>query len=154
MTNVSRIRREEMYARNAEYKRHRLAIPVSDEQYLFWDDLLTNHFEKALEVYEHLLSNTFVHRRTSCFDTGLETRMKLKWGDHWLFAHRFTYVVGVSLPLSSQQVARHQCANFRCLNPAHIELGDQAQNFMDLKATQAYGVRWELLPKAPLETIR
>ena len=42
----------------------------------------------------------------------------------------------------------------RCLNPAHIELGDQAQNFIDLKAAQAYGIRWELLPKAPLETLR
>ena len=56
MTNVSQIRREEMYARNAKYKQHRMAVPVSDEQYLFWDDVLTNHFDKALEVYERLLA--------------------------------------------------------------------------------------------------
>ena len=154
MTNVSQLRREEMYARNAQYKQHRMAVPISDEQYLFWDDVLTNHFDKALEVYERLLAKTFAHCRTGCFDTGRKTRMKLKWGDKWLFAHRFTYALGVSLPLSFQQVVRHQCANFRCLNPAHIELGDQAQNFIDLKAAQAYGIRWELLPKAPLETIR
>ena len=47
MTNVSQLRREEMYARNAEYKQHRMAVPISDEQYLFWDDVLTNHFDKA-----------------------------------------------------------------------------------------------------------
>ena len=35
MTNVSQLRRKEMYARNSEYKQHRMAVPVSDEQYLF-----------------------------------------------------------------------------------------------------------------------
>ena len=36
MTNVNPLRREEMYERNAEYKQHRMAVPISDEQYLFW----------------------------------------------------------------------------------------------------------------------
>ena len=39
MTNVRQLRREEMYARNAEHKQHRMAVPISDEQYPFWDDV-------------------------------------------------------------------------------------------------------------------
>jgi hypothetical protein len=60
----------------------------------------------------------------------------------------------VVLPLSTKDVVRYQCANFRCLNPAHVERGDQAQNFLDLLAARAYGVRWDLLPWDPLDTIK
>ena len=153
MVRVSTNTLKGMQERNAEYVQHRMQLPITDQQYLFWDDILTNHYEEALERYQSLLSRTRLYPRNFCYDTGLETRLKLKWQDRWLFAHRFTYVVAVSLPLSSQQVVRHQCANYRCLNPAHIELGDQEQNFRDLKAAQAYGVRWELLPISPLETL-
>ena len=31
---------------------------------------------------------------------------------------------------------------------------DQAQNFLDLLAARAYGVRWDLLPWDPLDTIK
>ena len=153
MVRVSTNTLKGMQERNAEYVQHRMQLPITDQQYLFWDDILTNHYEEALERYQSLLSRTRLYPRNFCYDTGLETRLKLKWQDRWLFAHRFTYVVAVSLSLSSQQVVRHQCANYRCLNPAHIELGDQEQNFRDLKAAQAYGVRWELLPIYPLETL-
>ena len=153
MVRVSTNTLKGMQERNAEYVQHRMQLPITDQQYLFWDDILTNHYEEALERYRSLLSRTRLYPRNFCYDTGLETRLKLKWQDRWLFAHRFTYVVAVSLSLSSQQVVRHQCANYRCLNPAHIELGDQEQNFRDLKAAQAYGVRWELLPIYPLETL-
>ena len=61
MTNVSQIRREEVYARNAEYKQYRMAVPISE--YLFWDDVLTNHFDKALEVYERLRKHSYIVAR-------------------------------------------------------------------------------------------
>lgn len=154
MIRVSANTLQRMRERNAKYVQHRMQLPITDEQYLFWDDILTNQYEEALERFQSLLARTSFFPRNCCYDTGLTTRLKLKWQDRWLFAHRFTYVVAVSLPLSSQQVVRHQCANYRCLNPAHIELGDQEQNFRDLKAAQAYGVRWELLPISPLETIK
>ena len=145
---------EQMRTRNAEYVQHRMKLPISDEQYLFWDNILTNHYEEAIEVYKRLLSYTNYMSRNRCFDTGLESRMKLKAHGKTLYAHRFTYVIRVSLPLSAKQVVRHQCANYRCLNSAHIEVGDQAQNFQDFLAARANGVRWDLLPRNPLDTIQ
>jgi hypothetical protein len=68
--------------------------------------------------------------------------------------HRFTYAIHCSLPLSQTQIARHQCGNSTCLNAAHIELGDQKQNFLDYLAARAYGIRRDLLPRDPLETLK
>ena len=42
---------EEMRSRNAEYVRHRMQVPITDEQYLFWDDILTNHYDEAITLY-------------------------------------------------------------------------------------------------------
>ena len=146
---------EEMRSRNAEYVRHRMQIPITDEQYLFWDDILTNHYNEAITLYQDLLAQTYYQSRDRCYDPGaLRGKLTLKIGGKRIYAHRFTYVVRVSLPLSSQQVIRHQCANERCLNVAHIEVGDQAQNFEDLLSARAYGVRWDLLPRSAIDTIR
>ena len=155
MVTVSHKTIKEMRDRNAEYVHHRMQIPITDEQYLFWDNILTNYYDEAITLYQDLLAQTNYKSRNRCYDPGiLQGKLTLKIGDKRIYAHRFTYVVGVSLPLSSQQVIRHQCANERCLNAAHIEVGDQAQNFQDLLSARAYGVRWELLPRSALETIR
>ena len=155
MVAVSAEEIKEMRARNAEYVRHRMRIPITDEQYLLWDDILTNYYDEALEVYQSLLAQNYYQRRNRCYDPGLlRGKLTLKVDDKRTYAHRFTYVIRVSLPLSSKQVIRHQCANERCLNAAHIEVGDQAQNFQDLLAARAYGVRWDLLPRSALETIK
>ena len=145
---------DEMYARREEYIQHRLTLPITDEQYLWWDNILANFYDEAVEEYIMLLGMTSLKRRHRCFDTGLPTRLKTRFQDKTVFAHRFTYVIRVSLPLSTKQVIRHQCANYCCLNAAHIEVGDQAQNFQDLLAVRAYGVRWALLPKEPLDTLQ
>ena len=44
MVAVSAEEIKEMRARNAEYVRHRMRIPIADEQYLLWDDILTNYY--------------------------------------------------------------------------------------------------------------
>lgn len=132
---------------------HRLTVPITEPQYLWWDDVIAHHFDEALAVYERLLTKTRYRRSTACFSMGLETVLKINFRGVDLTAHRFTYAIHCSLPLSQKQVARHQCGNFTCLNPAHIELGDQAQNFQDYLAAAAYGIRRDLLPRDPLETL-
>lgn len=144
---------EEIEARREVYLTHRLKVPISEEQYLWWDDVITNHFDEAMQTYSKVLSWTSYGGRNGCFSTNMPTVLKIKFRGVAVAAHRFTYAVHCSMPLSQKQVARHQCANFTCLNAAHIELGDQAQNFQDFIAASAYGVRWELLPRNPLETI-
>jgi hypothetical protein len=142
-----------MYDRRRQYMAERGAVPITDEQYLWWDNIIANHYDRALERYIGLISGTSLNRNR-CFDTGLPSPMRMKFDGKKLYAHRFTYIIRVVLPLSTKDVVRHQCANFRCLNPAHVERGDQAQNFLDLLAARAYGVRWDLLPWDPLDTIK
>lgn len=145
---------ERMAARRAEYLAHRLKVPITEEQYLWWDDVITHHHAEALATYEKLLRWTTYRPSTGCFSTNLDTVLKIKFRGVNVVAHRFTYAIHCSLPLSQKQVARHQCGNFTCLNAAHIELGDQAQNFQDYLAASAYGIRRDLLPRDPLETLR
>lgn len=144
---------EKIHTRRQEYLRHRNTVPITEEQYLWWDDVITNHHDEALERYQSLLAITKYKFSTRCYSTGLESVLKTRFRGVTVTAHRFTYAIHCSLPLSSKQVARHQCANFTCLNPAHIELGDQAQNFQDYLAVRAYGIRRDLLPLDPLETL-
>lgn len=140
--------------RRAVYMAHRLKVPITEEQYLWWDDVIAHHFEEALLMYITLLSWTSHVRPSGCFSTQMPNVLKIKFRGRTVAAHRFTYAIHCSLPLSQKQVARHQCANFTCLNAAHIELGDQAQNFQDFVAASSYGVRRALLPRDPLETLR
>jgi hypothetical protein len=146
--------RERILERRATYMKYRLTVPITEEQYLWWDDVIAYHFDEALEQYERLLLATVCLPFTLCFSTHLPYVLKIKFRGVQVAAHRFTYAVHCSLPLSQKQVARHQCANFTCLNAAHIELGDQAQNFQDYLAASAYGIRQRLLPRDPLETLR
>ena len=144
----------EILARREVYLAHRLTVPITEDQYLWWDDVITHHFEEAFATYRTLLRSTFRTKKTGCFSTRRKAVLKIKFRGVNVTAHRFAYAVHCSLPLSRTQVTRHQCANFTCLNPAHIELGDQAQNFLDFVAASSYGIRRELLPRNPLETIR
>ena len=141
-------------ARRSTYMRHRLTVPITEEQYLWWDDVIAHHFDEALEQYQRLLSVTRRLPFIGCYSTGLDYVLKIKFRGVNVTAHRFTYVIHCSLPLSQKQVARHQCGNFTCLNAAHIELCDQAQNFQDYLAASAYGIRKRLLPHDPLDTLR
>ena len=145
---------DEIHARREVYLAHRLTVPITEDQYLWWDDVITHHFEEALLMYIKLLSWTSHVGRSGCFSTNMPNVLKIKFRGRTVAAHRFTYAIHCSLPLSQKQVARHQCANFTCLNAAHIELGDQAQNFQDFVAASSYGVRRALLPRDPLETLR
>jgi len=43
MVRVSTNTLKGMQERNAEYVQHRMQLPITDQQYLFWDDILTNH---------------------------------------------------------------------------------------------------------------
>lgn len=61
-------------------------------------------------------------------------------GKNWR-AHRLAYAM-TNGPIPAGQVVMHTCDNRRCVNPAHLELGTQKQNLVDmaLRGRNARGV--------------
>ena len=57
---------------------------------------------------------------------------KITQGRQWEeTSHRFAYTLEKG-DIPKGQVVRHACDNRRCCNPAHLELGTQAQNIQDM----------------------
>lgn len=53
-------------------------------------------------------------------------------GREWWPAHRIAYAIAKSIPAQNELV-RHKCDNPRCINPAHLEPGDDYLNAQDRK---------------------
>lgn len=137
--------KDRVLRRHAVYIRDRMQVPISDPQYLMWDKLFCEDFDRALERYEKLLYQQTNWDQNGCANTGDIPRMRLKFAGLTLLAYRFSYAIATVLPLSSNEIIRHECNNAFCVNPRHLMVGDQRQNFEDFVAEQAYGTRWELL---------
>jgi hypothetical protein len=51
-----------------------------------------------------------------------------------VYAHRFAYQLVHGVTLASAQYVCHRCDNPRCINPAHLFLGDAKANSDDMRA--------------------
>ena len=122
-----------------------MKLEITDRQYLWWDDVFTNHMGKALSYYENLIFRHSSKSRQGCLRFGIIPRAKIRFNDRVLTGYRFAYGVATVIPLSDMDVIRHECDNPFCVNPRHLMVGDQKDNFRDYQAMQAYGTRWELL---------
>lgn len=137
--------KDRILRRHAVYMRERMQLPISDPGYLMWDRIFCDRFEAALEKYETLIYRQTRWDDNGCMETGLIPRLRFKFAGETLIAYRFTYAVATVLPLSSNEIVRHECNNPLCVNPRHLLVGDERQNFEDYLAQKGYGTRWELL---------
>lgn len=55
------------------------------------------------------------------------------WQGGYTMKHRKAYCVanGLSIADIAGKVVRHKCDNPRCINPEHLEIGDQSDNIKD-----------------------
>jgi len=133
--------------RHREYMRHRMIVEISDPKYLWWDNVFAEHMEEAIERYLRLV---FIHAsgsRNGCLWYGTKPRSQLKFRGKTITGYRFAYAVATVIPLSQLDVIRHECNNPYCVNPRHLMVGDQKDNFLDFLAYEAYGTRFELLQR-------
>lgn len=59
------------------------------------------------------------------------------------YAHRIAWEVANGQELGPADVVRHRCDNRRCVNPVHLEIGDQKDNMADMvsRGRDCHGVR-------------
>jgi len=139
------VEKQRIRDRHAVYMRERMQLPITDEHYLIWDRIFCDQFDAALEKYESLIYMQTSRDLHGCLNTGDIPRLRIKFAGITLIAYRFTYAIATVLPLSSNEIVRHECNNPFCVNPRHLLVGDQRQNFEDYLAEEAYGTRWEML---------
>lgn len=57
---------------------------------------------------------------------------KIEIEGQWWPAHRIAYALAKSIP-SPDKIVRHSCDNPRCVNPDHLDVGDDWANAQDRK---------------------
>lgn len=71
----------------------------------------------------------------------------------WLYAHRLAWLLHRG-PLPEGAHVLHRCDNKYCVNPSHLELGDQKKNTQDAWARGLIKKRSKKLTLAQVELIR
>jgi hypothetical protein len=65
-----------------------------------------------------------------------------------MLAHRFAFMLAKGA-VGDDEVVRHKCDNPPCCNPAHLEIGSQADNLADMR-NRGRDARGEKHPRAKL----
>jgi hypothetical protein len=58
-----------------------------------------------------------------------------------LLAHRFSYEMHVG-PIPDGMMVLHSCDNSRCVNPAHLSIGTQTENMLDMHKRNRHPKPW------------
>ncbi len=59
-------------------------------------------------------------------------RLRTKRGTPWIFAHRLAYATAYGVELVPEQIVMHVCDNPPCCNPAHLRVGTNTENTLDM----------------------
>jgi len=119
-------------------------VLLEDESEQMFDDILANHHEEARERVFSLLSETTTDEN-GCMCFGCKAPRKTRFKGYRIKTYRFIFCVLNKERPSKDWVIRHRCANPLCVNPDHLELGTQRDNWRDHLQHSAYGIDFDLL---------
>jgi hypothetical protein len=115
-----------------------------DDSEAWFREILQNHHEEARQRALSLLDDCTT-QPNGCITTPTTAPRKVKFRGRQVTAYRFIHCVLTHAIASEDHVVRHRCHNRLCVNPAHLELGSQADNKRDDWAYWAGGVDFDLL---------
>ncbi|WP_135505212.1 HNH endonuclease [Roseovarius aestuariivivens] len=101
--------------------------------------ILENHLEEARQRAFSLIREAR-EDENGCLVTDTAKPRKVRFRGHQWEAYRFIHCVLNEVAASRDHVVRHRCHERTCINPAHLEIGSQADNKRDDWANWAYGV--------------
>ncbi|EAY3775021.1 hypothetical protein CIH61_14265 [Salmonella enterica] len=97
---------------------------------------------------------------TQCIEwTGYRTRDgygRQRIGEKLYLSHRVAYCKSKGIDISEIDglLVRHKCDNPACINPEHLEIGDQFDNMRDMKERGRNVPRCKIKPEQVLEIRR
>ena len=101
-------------------------------------DVIDNHLEEARRRAFSLIREAR-EDENGCLVTDTVKPRKVRFNGHQWEAYRFIHCVLNEEIAARDHVIRHRCHNRLCINPAHLEIGSQADNKRDDWAHWAYG---------------
>lgn len=115
-----------------------------DESEQMFSDILDNHAAEAKALMERLLRQTQTDEN-GCKTFGCKEPRKVRFKGYRIKAYRFILCVREDERPSRDMVVRHRCANRLCVNPDHLELGTQLDNWLDHLDHSSNGIDFDLL---------
>jgi len=115
-----------------------LDIVLVDTSQQWFETILERWKPEAEQKVRELLAEAEL-REDGCMVTPTLQPRKVRFRGGQTRAYRFVLAVLETHAPRRDEVVRHLCNNRRCINPAHLEFGDAAENWEDELARRALG---------------
>lgn len=101
----------------------------------WWAQTIENNTQTQSQIIT-LLEQSIV-QQNGCLEPEAKGVKRVSIRGRQIYAYQLIYWAGNALIPSKGEVVRHQCDNRRCINPEHLQHGDQRENLQDRKERQS-----------------
>ena len=122
-------------ARLHAFERDPLFEMTSTSDRKWWAQTIENNTQTKSQIIT-LLEQSIV-QQNSCLEPEAKGVKRVSIRGRQIYAYQLIYWAGNALIPSKGEVVRHQCDNRHCINPGHLQHGDQRENLQDRKERQS-----------------